>query len=901
MRLTSMRRILPLSVVCIALFVAPAYSQPFPQMKVNAISPLPPVTPTWLEGYQVRWPVRVIGLASHQAAKTVLVSLPTGGWLKPDGSDLAVQGPSGNKLPFVIHSHDPLGETIIQFQREGDENWYWVYGVNAKAPALVQADPKKEVAFHEGTTLEVREWDKESITSWPVVRAGLDKAKIVANGMVAEPIQKFNPARPDVPKNFAASYRGYLTVEKEGTYRFVLNADGASFLFIDGFKVVDRPGENRTFPTTMKVSEIEKIAGKVDLKPGVHAYEIHQAVGEQASNGVMALLWSPAGEKKFGYMPQKNLVQPLYARVADTEFAPKTEGAFFVYGMDDTLEVSGLKLFLVRLEAHGNVKDPAKLVWDMGDGTQRTGRSLTHCYFRESDHNIALQGGTLPAFKQRFRVWPEPGEVSPLSLEAAVDTIAAMEWHKLDVGRIREIFAFLQVCEQPNRWALLEKVAQFLLQQKDIELELRSQLYTARMESLMHQGKAVEALKLGAQATTEFSKTAPLLVRLQLATAAIQQYHFKDFGAASKIYKAIIEQNNRVEHPNLRLAGIRWGDLFAEQGDIVRAGETYRIAATLGGEKFAGSSGNEATTRGALMRIAEQKLKSGEVLQTRQLLERMELEFPGRRLDGVYCFLRAESDRLTGRYEEALRNYEMIFRLPQWAGYKDRASFGMADTYLRLGDLPKAKEWFAVLRESFPKFYDTNKGKEIDKLIDSRMDRIKSQGKGALFDELTMTFEPSETEWWGDMSKVSVVRAPGIAGPHSILVDPLHDIKLYDCERPVKSLVPGGLYWAEVWYQDVIRIPPQAPHQIPTVEFVFTSLTTPPQAAQTPAANVYLNVHHRWHKAGGKVRVPLDQDFFFRFRFGNMVGAYHFDRVSLRPISDRHMDALTNFLEGKAP
>ena len=84
-----------------------------------------------------------------------------------------------------------------------------------------------------------------------------------------------------------------------------------------------------------------------------------------------------------------------------------------------------------------------------------------------------------------------------------------------------------------------------------VELELRSQLYSARMESLMHQGKAVEALKLGEQAMGEFSKTAPLLVRLQLATAAIQQYHFKDFNAASKIYKAIIEQNNRVEHPNL--------------------------------------------------------------------------------------------------------------------------------------------------------------------------------------------------------------------------------------------------------------------------------------------------------------------------------------------------------------
>ena len=342
-------------------------------------------------------------------------------------------------------------------------------------------------------TVEVREWDKEPLTSWAVVRAALDKQKVVTNGIVTEPIQKGNPGRPDLASQFASSYRGHMNVEKEGTYRFVLNADGASFLFIDGFKVFERPGDNRVFPSGHKVSEIEKIAGKVDLKPGVHAFEIHQAIGPSQGQGTMAMLWIPAGDKSFVYMPQKNMVHPLYARVADAEFLPGAEGAYFVYGVDDTLEVSGLKLFLVRLEAHGNFKDPSKLVWDMGDGTKRTGRTLMHCYFREADYPIALQGGTLPAFRQRFRVWPEPGEISPLSLANAVDTIAAMEWQKLDVGRIREIFAFLQVCEQPNRWALMDNVAQFLLTQKDIELDLRSQLYVARMESLMHMGKAIEA------------------------------------------------------------------------------------------------------------------------------------------------------------------------------------------------------------------------------------------------------------------------------------------------------------------------------------------------------------------------------------------------------------------------
>src|SRR4029077_7977935 len=230
-------------------------------------------------------------------------------------------------------------------------------------------------------------------------------------------------------------------------------------------------------------------------------------------------------------------------------------------------------------------------------------------------------------------------------------------------------------------------------------------LYAARLEALAHLGKAAEALKLAEKIRIEFKKTPVLEVRIQLAVAAIHQDLLKDAAAASKIYKAIMDEHSRTEHPFLRLAGIRWGDLFAEAGDMVRAGETYRMAATLGGEKFTGTAQTDATTRGALLRIAEQKLKSGEIHQTRQLLEKIELNYPGQRIDGLYCFLRAEADRHAGRYEDALRHYEMLLKLPQWAGYKDRAVFGIADAYFRMEDLEKASKWFADLKEAFPKFY----------------------------------------------------------------------------------------------------------------------------------------------------------------------------------------------------
>ncbi len=247
---------------------------------LNIAHPLPPQTPAWLDGYQVRWPVRVIGEPITQIGQTVLVRVPTGGWLKPDASDIAVQTASGKLLPTAVLSHDPTGDTILQFKRNGNDPWYWIYGVNPKAAPLAKIDAKADPAFKEGLTLELRDWAGDDLASWAKVRAGLEKSTaIIGNAIVTEVAQNTNPARPDVPNKFAASYRGFLDIKKDGAYTFVVNADDAAFLFIDGFKVFERTGVNRPLGT-VKVKELEKIAGKVELKAGVHAFEVHQAIGD---------------------------------------------------------------------------------------------------------------------------------------------------------------------------------------------------------------------------------------------------------------------------------------------------------------------------------------------------------------------------------------------------------------------------------------------------------------------------------------------------------------------------------------------------------------------------------------------------------------------------------------------
>ena len=59
-----------------------------------------------------RWQDQLVAVAGADR-----VRIPGSGWLKPDGSDVAVQAPTGKLLPHLVLSHDPLGDTIVQFER----------------------------------------------------------------------------------------------------------------------------------------------------------------------------------------------------------------------------------------------------------------------------------------------------------------------------------------------------------------------------------------------------------------------------------------------------------------------------------------------------------------------------------------------------------------------------------------------------------------------------------------------------------------------------------------------------------------------------------------------------------------------------------------------------------------
>ncbi len=879
------------AVAALVLFLGTSTGWSAPPAPVPAAA-VPPPPPPWVAGYRVRFPMRLVGDFTNAKliTESVIARLPAAGWLRSDGSDIVAQTQDGEVIPVTILSHNPAGDTLIQFKRHGNDPVYWAYAGNPGV-GVPNAPP-----IQEGLSVEFRDWEGDSLASWADVVAGLKKSKTVtANSFVEMVTQNVNPGRPDSFHNFTASYRGFLRIPETDTYKFHLGAEDAAFLFIDGNRVFEQKGPHR-YSVRFPVSEWIEL----ELTAGVHAFEIHHVCGGDAVVPNCSLYYRMDGAKKVtpNFAPGDLYARATLAEITGIEGPDGAPAATFTWGVDDTLSTPGITLHLGRFEAEGAVKDPAQISWDFGDGTRGAGRSPTHVYFKTGEYKVTMNAGAgLPAITQRVYMWTAPSPTSPYSLAKAVELLTTANWEEWDTQRVNSLFDFLTVSEQPNRWPLVEKVGRHLLQQPDVDLKRRVALQTTIMEALAEQGRGTEAMQLMQDSLMAAGKLPSLQVMALLKGADIEWYYLKDFKEAAHLYEKIVTEYRGIDIPSVREAAIHWGDLYTQAGDLVQAEERYRLAKTLGGERFAATGQTEAIQRGAQLRIAEQKLRSGDVRGTRLLLERMELDFPEQKLEGMYRFLRAETDRFAGRYEEAMQHYEVLLKLRQWAGFRDRAIHGMADCYFRQEEFAKAIEWFDKLRESFPEYFELRKLEPVYALAKSRAEQAEAAkkegapGRGESFHGFASGFEPDQSA--PTAAKITFEPMLGIDGPQ---VGFIRNGSAFSLTKELQNLQAGSSCWVEFWYREQMQSRDVGAWSNAAV----TIWAGPAGASKTPADQftVFMQrTYGRWRKAAGQLKVPLTQDGTVKLTFTNAIGSLQIDGLKILPVSDRQLDSLRSFIE----
>lgn len=852
--------------------------------------------PQWLAGYDARLWLRITGNGEAPFPKSVIARIPTGDLCRDDAGDVTVVTSDGTELPIAVLSHAPAGHTVIQFERQPEQRDYWAY-IGHKTAA-----PKRREPIDEGVVLEVRNWKGMDMSSWPAVREGLETSGSPLDSfVVGEMMHNSNPARPGDPTEFAASYRGYINIEEDGPYRFMVNGDDASFLFIDGFLVCERPGQNTPLRGRIPVEEVGNV---IELTKGRHRIEIHHVMGESATAyGLCVLMWFPPGQKgsrqSWQLCPKDMFAHAANARVVQFRCPKYERVAGFVSGIDDTLTTnSGMKLYLVQFAAQSEPMPAGDdLMWDFGDGTTGRGRRPLHVYFEEGDYTVSVKVGEKGrTFHQRVHVWPAPTKTSPFSPLRVIEWFSSRDWRHEDEQRIYQMFDFLLICDQPQRWFLMEQVTRHLLSLGETDPQFIADLYTARIEALGQLNRTDEALKLAAEGIKRFEKLGSQKLEVQLAEARIYQRHLRDLPEAARKYEAIIDEHRRLDDPLLRVAATRWGDVCARAGDRAQAATCYRLADTLGGDAFRTTAVTEAVSHGALLRVAEQELRKGDINKTRSLLDKIELQNPEQKLNGMYRFLHAEVSRFGGAYDEALSDYEALIQMQQWAGYRDRATYGIADTYMRMGDYDRALRWLASLREHYPDFGEAEKLDKYQEMV-TELGKRASEGR-PLLDAIVDDLEPIDGTPHEMLGAFFVEQGLGIMGPHVATMENHAKYQGYlDYAKHLEGLVPGGWYWVELWYREtLLQSRFQNGGHIHT--WLYGSDNKMHEGFHNEGTGYFDRTYGRWRKFGFMHKAPVTVDgrlaLSLRYNWGDM----ELDGLSIMRVTDQQYDALANFIEG---
>jgi hypothetical protein len=239
-----------------------------------------------------------------------------------------------------------------------------------------------------------------------------------------------------------------------------------------------------------------------------------------------------------------------------------------------------------------------------------------------------------------------------------------------------------------------------------------------------------------------------------------------------------------------------------------------------------------------------------------------------------------------------------LIRLPQWAGYRDRALHGIADSQYRLGQLERSQEWYGTLRESFPKYYEKQKLTDVQKLMEARIARIKAGG--GYFAGFTTGFKP-EDMLPRPKASLPVVRGAGMQGPSVALLSGLQrkdEQPPIDLAWPIRDLNGDGTYWVEFWYRETLGAPAFPDVYSPHIYVWIAGDGLPNTQNPTTVQVVPERTYGQWRKLGFKCKAPLATDGELRIQIRGLVGVMEMDALTIRPVTDRELDTLTSFLEG---
>jgi tetratricopeptide (TPR) repeat protein len=652
----------------------------------------PAATAAW---WNLEWPCRrLVTLDGYRPTRLpgddiAIVTMPTGGAAKPDGSDIRVATAKGIERPCRVLMIGPGDVARLAFAVRPGQNDYYVYFGHGDPPAR-----RLKLDARRGVLLQMWLYPGGGLTGLDAIRKivhGRAKPFIGAD-FVDRIFLGHNPFGPQV--RVASLFTAYLRCPANGEYVFCTSSRNASFLLVDDKLVVDNGGWHKP------QRNISKNA-KITLKAGLHKLTVYHVSGGGAP--VIAAAWRPPGGRRVWPIPARAFAPVAAVTLGAMQKQGQAANVDFLYDHAGETFLNGryYQRYTFRALGTDRLGRAAKLTWDFGDGQKASGAKAEHVYLVDGEHAVTFTAKTgLGTFARTNRIWvTRPWDrvtqrgLDSLRMQGRI--VAGYDFAALGGDALAEAVTLLEAVG--NHRAVI-KAGDAFAARDDIAAPAAARVMPAYARSLRRAGRsrqAADALEKMSARIKAPNVAASLLVLA--GRAALDD--LRDGRRAMALFNSALKRHGHLTTaPVIRDARIGVGDVHRFVGDYEEAAKAYESAGV--GHDIRGKQ--IPIARGNFARYVEDLTRRGDYDEAHEHLREWARALPADRLAGYLTLLHVRLLLAQKRFDDAAAEAQALVRVNPRSNYAAELLRLASEAHRGLGRKEKAAAALKAIVTDYP-------------------------------------------------------------------------------------------------------------------------------------------------------------------------------------------------------
>ena len=626
-------------------------------------------------------PIKSTRLGGDEIA---VVDLPTGGLIRPDGSDVRVTTTGRTEVPCRVLMVGPGDRVRVAFAVRGSGGRYYVYLGNPKPPAAT-----KTLELRRGVLMETWVYPGGGIKTLGQVEKVFGKAgRLLGRGFRERVFVGHNPFGPQ--SRIATRFTAWLICPATGKYEFACSSQDASFLLIDDKQVVANGGHHAP-------QRDIRMRGSVNLKKGLHKLTFYHV--NVTGHPVAVAAWQAPGDKRIWPISPKAFAPVVRAAPGAVEQYGRSSAIDFLprYGGETFLRNRYYQRWCFEALISGRLGRDVDLRWDFGDGQTAASSKCEHVYLTPGQYTVTLTAKTSRGEMTRknrifvSRPWDQVAvnrldsvkqhaeivqgyEFSALDARANAEAVLLLERAKSSHALRRAGTAFIERTEAPG--PLMELVMPLYAQDLPVKERVAAYLKAEKM-TRSPSGRATMAELAGRSALRHLGDTKAAMDAFQRVVGR--------YGPATTV-------------PAVRRAKIGIGDVWRFRGDIEKARKAYTTAGF-------GAKVNVARleiTKGDYARHVEDYIRMGRFTDAADFIEQWETAIPLDKLEGYWSLLVVQLHMKLREYDAATLEARTLVKANPTSNYAAELLMQAAEACKRLGKDADRRAALDQIIEKYP-------------------------------------------------------------------------------------------------------------------------------------------------------------------------------------------------------